>query len=270
MLKDYIRLDVDITKRLISFASRNANEAAFLLLGIGGFVFIKFYNKINFLNSISLIIFLSALFLTWTRSGWILFILLIISFFIILGKVKTKFFYNSFFLSFFVICFIAIMIINRNENESRMLSDETIMLRFELYFQYFNSLKLLPIFFGVFETIWVTCDRLFIEKYISSENIFLDTFVKYGLLGGCLFMACCFVFTYNYLYILGLAKKINQKLEPEDYHFVVILFCTFFFTLIMANTSLFEQTSFFWILFALSIPLRQVLVKSNHSYEHEI
>jgi len=255
LLKEIIRLDVDPTKRLISFASRNANEAAFLLIGAGGFLFQKFYLKMNFKNSVALFTMVLALLLTWTRSGWIVFIFLILLIFMFIGKIKKKFLIML-FLGFFIILIpLGIMIIARAGSESRLLSDETIMMRFNLYYEYVTSLWKVPFFHGIFEDVWVTSDMLSISSYASSENIFIDTYVKHGIFAGLLYSVIWGMFLFHYIKITVLARKMRTMLSTEEFYFIITIAATFFSVFVMANTSLFEQVSVFWILFGLSIPI---------------
>jgi hypothetical protein len=150
---------------------------------------------------------------------------------------------------------IVAMITARAGSEDRLLSDETIVMRFTLYFEYVRSLLSLPFFHGIFEDIWTTCDTLSISSYISSENIFIDTFVKNGLLTGIVYSSVWVIFMFLYIKIFSIIKYNKRLVSNEDFYFIMFFIGTFFSVFLMANTSLFEQVSFFWILFGLAIPV---------------
>lgn len=252
VLDKFIRLDVDPTKRLISFASRNANEAAFLLVGAAGFLFHKLYLKINFKNGIVFGILVIALFLTWTRSGWLIFIILILLYFLFIGRVRKVFLATSLIITFLSIFPIILLLASRSD---RVFSDESLQMRIDLYLQYISNLYKVPFFYGIYNDIWVTADKLSISMYITSENTFIDTFVKFGILAGILYSIIWTVFLYLYGKILIYAKRNRNVLGVDDFYFIVSLCATFFATFVMVNTSLFEQMSFCWLLFGLSIPV---------------
>ncbi len=262
LLKEFIRLDVDPAKRLISIASRNANDAAFLLMPSCILYFQNLYFRTTLKYGIYFLISVLALILTFTRSGWLIFIICIVFFILILKKIKISFLKSVLFL--FVTLVISLFVyFSLLKVESRLTSDETIVMRMNQYYDYFFGIGKVGFFNGIYEDIWTTADFLSVREYISSENIFLDTFIKHGVLAGILYSIIWLYFIITNLKTVLLLQKNTAFIQKNMLYFIAS-FCSMFFVLfLMANTSLFEQSSFYWILFALSVPIYNYVKKIN-------
>lgn len=263
ILQEFFRLDIGEEKRLISIATRNANEAAFLIIPSALFYIVQLNNKYNFRYLIFFIFSILALFLTYTRSGWLIFVISVLLYFIIYGKIKRIFLKYFLIISVLILFLVFFYSFFGQIKPSRLNSTDTIELRFVQYFDYLMSISKVPIFNGYYEDIWVLGDLLNTREYISSENILLDTFIKHGLLMGLIYLI---FWIYSINSSISVIKLVNDKeisLSGEDkslYAFITSIFLTLF---VMANTSLFEQNSIFWILMAMVFISKRLLFVKN-------
>jgi hypothetical protein len=262
ILQEYFRLDIGEEKRLISIASRNANEAAFLLIPSVLFYLIQLNNKYNFKYFLFFIISITALFLTYTRSGWLVFAISTILYFLIYGRIKRVFLNNLLLFSLFILVLVVFYFYTGDIKSSRLNSSDTIELRFIQYFDYFTSISKVPLFYGYYEDIWVLGDLLNTREYISSENLLLDTFIKHGLLMGSIYLLFWIYSIMSGISTIRLIHDNNVKIRSDDLSLFSFILAIFFALFIMANTSLFEQNSIFWILLAISFITKRLIIES--------
>ncbi len=262
ILQEYFRLDIGEEKRLISIASRNANEAAFLLIPSVLFYLIQLNNKYNFKYFLFFIISVTALFLTYTRSGWLVFAISTILYFLIYGKVKRVFLNYLLLFSLLILILFIFYFFTGDIKSSRLNSSDTIELRFIQYFDYLTNIAKVPLFNGYYEDIWVLGDLLNTREYISSENLLLDTFIKHGLLMGSIYLLFWIYSIMSGISTIRLIHDNNLKMRSDDLSLFSFILSIFFALFIMANTSLFEQNSIFWILLAISFITKRLIIES--------
>lgn len=238
----FIRLDVDETYRLISISTRNANEAAYLLITPIVIIFSRYLSERKKILLFEFILCCMAMILTWSRGPLIISIFAIFVLLLIKSSNKLRVIIYS-IISILILSTIY-LIFGILRNEDRLLSLETISLRFELYGDYFNAIQLIPNFNGYYENINELSDILKLKYKLSSENFFIDIFVKNGLLFGILVII---YFTYYVTISLILFFKIVKYKINNDYFLEIALIIALLANLLANNMTLFEQTSILWI-----------------------
>lgn len=257
-LDGYARLDFDETRRLISISSRNANEAAFLLLPAAIFFFNYF--KVSNTYKVYFFVTLIAIILTWTRSALVLFLMYML---FSNMKLNWKQIQKPALQIIFVVLIVASYIfVSYHTDPSRLLTFETIDMRFTQYTDYLGSVGKLNFMSGIVEDIWTKSSMLNLSYNISSENVFIEFLYKYGLIPGVLIIYFHLVASTKSIYYLLFTRSFAAS-ESKISNGGRLVFITYLILFVAANTTSFEQSSILWIIGLLALNVSRIY-KSSH------
>jgi len=184
-----------IFKRLTSFSTNSPIDSSLLLCICMAFMlyFYQQFNKKIFLYLFTISIF--PLILTFSRSGWLMFILIIvgISFYNLKNRIQILIIMGV--MATLVMYFLKDTIIERLLYDNR-LSNNPASLRIQMMGEYLS--KSLSIgFFGINEDVEHVKRSLDLSSAMSSENTFVQVFLTNGFLAGVLFFALNLFFCFK-------------------------------------------------------------------------
>lgn len=238
---------VYIFKRLISYAVNNSVNITIYLLPI---VFLPVLNnskksKILFVL-ISLVSLLLSL-LTWSRTilaGLIIY--LIFQIILNLSYLKTLILPSILMISIFLLISNS-LITDRLNNDSRLEDSNNVDTRLGLYQSYGEIIFSGEYFFGVEESTDYLYRTTSLVRATSSENTFIEVFVRRGIIGGVLYLILIIYTFYISMKSIKLIKK-NNFFSDVDLRFTTFISSIYFTICIMINSfSLYNYNLHFWL-----------------------
>lgn len=259
---------VYIFKRLISYAVNNSVNITIYLLPI---VFLPALNtskksKILFIL-ISLVSLVLSL-LTWSRTILAGFLI-----FLIFQIVLNLSYFKKLVLPLFLIISVFLLISNslitdRLNNDSRLEDSHNVDTRLGLYQSYAEIIFSGEYFFGAEESTDYLYRTTSLVRATSSENTFIEVFVRRGVIGGVLYLILIIYTFYISIKSIKLIKK-NNFFSDVDLRFTTFISSIYFTICIMINTfSLYNYNIHFW-LFIILIHLTYNNIKSRvNEFKH--
>ena len=255
-----------IFQRLTSFSTNSPIDSSLLLCVSMAFM-LYFYQQFN--KKIFLLLFIISIFpliLTFSRSGWMMFILIIIgiSFYNFRSKIQISILIGV--MTSIVLYFLKGTIVERFFYDDR-LTNNPASLRLQMMGEYLSK-SLNTGFFGMNEDIEQVKRSLDLSSAMSSENTFIQVFLTNGFLAGVLFSSVTFFFCYK-IFRLYMKSKINSLLQEFrflNYSIIWILIGLIF----ISNTFYFPFYRFiWWFIFSLILILENLSLKiSNEKHDY--
>lgn len=260
-------LDISISDlnnpRLISFGSRNSNDAAFILLGAFGLVMHQLFTKFRIKDLILTLTAFFGMLFTWTRSVWVFVLIYLGCFFYYNKKLNA---YIIMFFAFFliIISIVSIQLIeDRVNTDERLQSNENADSRKQQYLDYFLAIPKMPLFWGMYDSPQIISSKLGIREVLSPENYTLQTFLKNGVFAGLTFVFFFVYFIFNFWTTMKTYIRVNKH-EKSNTTFVVAVFATFISISLMTQSSFFRNNLIIWVMIGfLSVIKQQTYIDKN-------
>jgi O-antigen ligase len=235
--------------RLGSFSVPESIKASLYLIFANAILVYRLYNKIKIIDIILMGIGLIAILFTWSRSGWIFQVIVILLFFFLVGKLKFR---HVFLFSIVILASFFLLqdtINSRLDADARLTSSQNYNTRVFLLQEYASNIQNIPIF-GVIEKAETMTKILDVNTSISSENIILDAFTTRGIFGGLLTIFLFAYFLRKFIKIRRESQYIYRAYHSQ-YLFITMITCIYISLFLLANTFLFLHTEpIWWLLFA--------------------
>lgn len=238
---DMLRKDEGLHRFHSSSIKNSVNVVAYLYPLV---FFPLINNKKKIYPYIISIISLYLLMLTWSRTA----ILALLVFVIVYGAVSNSYYRKKIMITIVLLLLASIFfyddILERMSSDSRLGSLDNIEKRIEMmsdYIMYVLRDESVSVFFGNEKSVEYLYRYANIRNMISSENMIIDTFVRRGVIGGCIFL----ILIYD-------AFKRARYLSRVNYNYGVFIFCIYVVLILITNTYLIRHTDMhLWIMIAI-------------------